>query len=360
MAEEQDKSQKTEEATPKRLQEALKKGQTVNSREVNSFFMLLALTFLITLLSPGIMSDLKLLLSTYVTRPDDFQLDKPSFTHEMTGLLISVLKLMTLPIVLAFAAVFFATLVQNRFVFSLEPIKPKLEKISVIKGFGRLFSRRSLVEFVKGIVKISIVGAIAMVAIWPYKEHMRLLQDETIYELLRFIGTVGGRMMIGICCVMFFIAIIDFLYQRFEYLENLKMSKQDIKEEHKQQEGDPLIKQRLAQIRRDRLRRSIMEAVPRADVVITNPTHYAIALEYDSDTMRAPVICAMGTDKVAQRIRELAEVNEVPIVRNPPLARILYDNGEVDEEIPYDQYKAVAEVISYVYRLKGKTVHQGI
>ena len=174
-----------------------------------------------------------------------------------------------------------------------------------------------------------------------------------IFGLLDFILAVAARLMIAMCCIQLIIALIDFIYQKFEYIQNLKMTKQEIKDEYKQQEGDPMVKQKLRAIRRERVRNRMMEAVPESDVVITNPSHYSVALKYDSKTMNAPIVVAKGVDKVALKIREIAEQNDIMIMRNPPLTRLLYDHADVDEEIPLEYYKAVAQVIGYVYRMKG-------
>lgn len=350
---EQDDASKTEDPTHKRLEDAVKKGQVASSREVNSFFILLGMTFILVLLAPGVMSDVKSRLSRYVTMPHDYEIDKASFQLEMSSLLSDLLVIMLLPALVAVASVFAANLVQNKFIFSAEPIMPKLEKISPLKGLKRMFSRRSMVEFIKGIIKITVVGAVSVAAIWPYKEYMQLLPDEDMADLLAFTSTLTLRMLIGVCVIMFLIAIIDYAYQKFEYLKNLRMTKQEVKDEYKQQEGDPLVKQKLRQIRRERARKRMMENVPKADVVITNPTHYAVALQYDQLTMSAPHVVAKGKDKVALRIREVAEQHKITVMRNPPLARLLYDNAELDEEIPLEYFKAVAEIIGYVYKLKG-------
>jgi flagellar biosynthetic protein FlhB len=308
------------------------------------------------LLAPGIMSDIKHRLNRFIAMPHDIDIDEATFINGMGDLLGGLLADTSLAILLFITAIFAANAVQNRFIWSAESIKPKLEKISVIKGVGRMFSRRSLVEFLKGIFKIVIVGAVVIIAVYPFKESKRLLPGEDIAELLIFISTVTGRIMIGVCMITFLIAIIDFIYQKFEHIQKLKMSKQEIKDEYKQQEGDPMIKQRLRQIRRERLSKQMMAAVPDADVIITNPTHYAIALKYDALTMPAPLLIAKGKYKVALRIRERAEEHKITIMRNPPLTRLLFDNVDVDEQIPMEYYQAVAEIIGYVYKLKGKTL----
>ncbi len=349
----QDESQKTEDPSHKRLEDAFKKGQVATSREVSSFFILLSLTFLITVLLPGIMESVEYRLSRYIEMPEDIDLDSPTFLIEMQDLMSDMLLIMIVPALMAVAAVFAASLIQNPFSISADPLAPKLSKISPIKGFTKIFSRKNFVEFLKGLLKIIIVGAIVVSMIRPTMPHMMLLPDEDMQNLLAFILQVSTDIMIAVCAVVFLIAIADYMYQRFEFLKNLRMSKQDQKDEYKQQEGDPLIKQRIRQLRRDRAQKRMMENVPNADVVITNPTHYAIALKYDQATMRAPHVIAKGVDKVALRIREVAEANKVYIMRNPALTRLLYDHAEIDEEIPLTYYKAVAEVIGYVYKLKG-------
>lgn len=349
----QDESQKTEDPSHKRLEDAFKKGQVVSSREVNSFFILLSLTFLITVLLPGIMKSVEYRLSRYIEMPEDIDLDSATFLMEMRDLMSDMLLIMIVPALMAIAAVFAASLIQNPFSISFEPLAPKLSKISPMKGLGKILSRKNFVEFLKGLLKITIVGAIVISVVRPTMPHMMLLPNEDVSSLLAFIMTLCSNIMIAVCAVVFLIAIADYMYQRFEFMKNLRMSKQDQKDEYKQQEGDPLIKQKIRQLRRDRAQKRMMENVPNADVVITNPTHYAIALKYDQLTMRAPNVIAKGTDKVALRIKEVAEQHKVFIMRNPALTRLLYDNAEIDEEIPLAYYKAVAEVIGYVYKLKG-------
>lgn len=350
---EQDNAQKTEEPTAKRREDALKKGQVVTSREVNHFFILLCLAALVIIMAPGLMESLKFRLSPYILLAHDVSIDDRSFLQNMRALMTDLLLEMLIFVMMCVAAVFAANAVQNRFVLSLEPIKPKLEKISPIKGVGRLFSRRNLVEFLKGILKIVIVGAIVVIAVYPYKEYLQLLPDESIFDILAFISTISARILIAVCVITALIALIDFAYQKYEHTQQLRMTKQEVRDEYKQQEGDPMVKQRLRQIRRERLSKQMMAAVPEADVVITNPTHYAVALKYDTATMIAPKLIAKGKDKVALRIKERAEEHKIIVMRNPPLTRLLFDNVAIDDEIPLEYYKAVAEIIGYVYKLKG-------
>jgi len=355
MAEEQqDESSKTEEPTQRRLEEARKKGQIASSREVNHFFMLLAITFLVMVLALPMMKDTVRLLKPYITQPDMVEISEPAFLQQLGELLLKLATVLLLPFTLFVIAALIPAFLQNKFVFAAENIKPKWEKLSPLKGFGRIFGKRALVEILKNTLKLTVVGIASVMVVLPYTDQLEVLTHATPMAALDFTGKMAGRMMITATIILFLLAIVDYFYQRFVMLKSLRMSKQEVKDEYKQQEGDPQIKAKVRQIRRDRARKRMMANVPKADVVITNPTHYAIALIYDPDKMQAPKLVAKGVDKVALRIRELAEKNKVPIVRNPPLARILYDTTEIDDEIPYAHYQAVAKIIGYVFKLKGK------
>ncbi|MFO1242748.1 MAG: flagellar biosynthesis protein FlhB [Rickettsiales bacterium] len=351
----EDDSQKTEEPTHKRLEDARKKGQLVNSREVNNFFILLAFTIVLVGLMPGLMKHAYTEFAPFITSPEDFIIsDAGSFKLTAAFIMLKMLSLLALPFAIAIAMALAAGFLQSQFNISWEPIGFKLERISPLKGFKRIFSVRSVVEFIKSLLKITVVGAVAYVVVHPTLEYSRALPDEDVADIMRYLQSVNSRMLIGITSMVFLIAVLDYLYQRFEYMKNLRMTKQEIKDEYRQQEGDPHVKQKLRAIRRERARKRMMADVPKSDVVITNPTHYAVALQYDELAMGAPKVMAKGADKVALRIREIAEEHKIPIVRNPPLARALYDNAEVEEEIPFEHYAAVAKVIGYVYKLKGK------
>ena len=354
MADEQDESQKTEEPTRKRLEEAAEHGQTITSRETTSFFILLAFTMILGFLGPGMLRKTQWSFSSLIERPESFAADKGALGQLLIDVLSICASILIAPFIAFVAAIFASNLIQNRFVFSLEPLIPKLEKISLSNGLERLFSTRSLAEFGKGVVKIIVVAVVAYYGIEPYFSHMKQLPDITTFGMLSYLNTTTRRMMIGICIVMFVITILDYLYQRYEFMKSLRMTKQEIKDEYKQQEGDPQIKQRIRQIRVERARRRMMTAVPTADVIITNPTHYSVALKYESGAMKAPKVVAKGLDNIALKIREVAKEHNIPLFENPPLAQALYATVDIDKEIPAEHYKAVAEVISYVYRLRGK------
>lgn len=354
MAEDNDQ-EKTEEPSHKRLEDARKKGQIYQSREVNSFLLIFTLALIISWSAPEVMKNSSRLLSVFLTQPDQIPVDAGGLRQVLNDTLLSVTGMISLPLLALVVAAIAASMVQKPLILSVQPIVPKWEKISITKGLKRMFSTRSVVEFLKGIAKIIIVGVVATMAVLPDQHHLLRLPNSELPEILKLTHEMVDNMLIGILVAMFFIALIDYMYQRFDYMKNLRMTKQEVRDEYKQQEGDPIIKQRIRALRMEKARKRMMANVPTADVVITNPTHYAVALKYDSDKMDAPIIVAKGQDKVALKIREVAKEHGVPIVENPPLARALYPSN-LDEEIPLEHYKAVAAVISYVYKMKGKAI----
>lgn len=350
----QDDAQKTEEPTHKRLTEAKKKGQLVTSREITSFFLLMVFALLIATLLPRLMKQAKFLLFPFIDHPDQLATGVQGISDVMREATLGSLSIMMVPLLFALGAVVVANYIQHGNVWTLDPMTPKLNRISPLAGWKRLFSLRSIVEFLKGIVKIIIVGIAIWYAVKADLNQIRMLPNHDVYAILLFLAKLSTNLMIAVCVAMFFIAAIDYMYQRFDYMKKMRMTKQEVKDEYKQQEGDPHVKQRLRQIRSERARKRMMSAVPQADVIITNPTHFSVALKYDNASMGAPTVIAKGIDHLALTIRKIAKENDIPIVQNPPLARALYDSVEIDAEIPADHYKAVAEIISYVYKLKGK------
>jgi len=350
----QDKSEKTEEPTQRKLDEALKKGQVSNSKEVSNFLMLFTFSLVIVWLAPITMQVVRRSFYKYVSSPHLIEVSPENLQMVMAEA-AGFYGVAIMPIIIAtLTAAFVSGFAQHAPVFSFESITPKLEKISVLKGLKRMFSMRSLTEFIKGLIKIVLVGVVAFFALWPLRTELDTISGLDILGIMLLIQSVAVKIMIGVLTFMMFVAIIDFIYQQFEHKKNLRMSRQDIKEEMKQTEGDPHIKAKLKQIRMERVRRRMMAAVPDADVVVTNPTHFSVALKYDQGTMTAPIVVAKGLDHIALKIREIAEANDIPLVENPPLARALYDSVEIDEEVPFEFYQAVAEVISHVYKLKNK------
>jgi flagellar biosynthetic protein FlhB len=252
------------------------------------------------------------------------------------------------------AAALAGSLVQTGLVLATARIGFDAERLSIIKGFSRLFSLRALTDFIKNLSKVTAASAALLWLFAPELKRLPLLSTAGAGALMAELYSMILRLALAVLVVLAFIAVIDYGYQRFSFLRGQRMSKQEVKEEHKQAEGDPIVRSRLRQIRMERARRRMMAAVPTASVVITNPTHYAVALKYAEGDKGAPKVVAKGADLVAERIREVARENDVPLVANPPLARALYASVELDHEIPPEHYRAVAEIISYVFRLKGK------
>jgi flagellar biosynthetic protein FlhB len=321
------------------------------SREVGSFLILLVLTLFVMSVMPWIMGKTQMSLGVYIHSPDIIPMDSGSLMRVMAGLLKEVGLLMAIIFIGTIAAGVFATVAQNGFHASTESITPKFEKISLIKGFKRLFSLKSFVEFLKGVIKISVIGFIAFKMLQPHLVGLELLPTFELEDLLSFLMVVVVRLLMWSCILMFVIGAVDILYQRFEFFKGLKMSREELKKEYKETQGDPTIKAKLRQLRQERARKRMMTNVPKADVVITNPEHFAVALEY-KENMIAPVVVAKGMDLVALKIREIATANNIPIVQNPPLARALHAAVDLEEAIPAEHYQAVAEVISYVMGMK--------
>jgi len=345
----QDQGDKTEDASARKLSQAREKGQVLSSKEVNNFAILLGATLVVGLAGPFMMRELAKSLLIFIERPDmiDVSGSGELMIDMLLGVGLAIAPALALLVVLAALGI----LMQIGWLISPESIQPKLEKISPISGAKRLFSLKSVVELMKGIVKMILVGFVAYLIVKPEFSRIELMVQMDLKELLDETHLVAIEIFIGVLAVAAVIAVVDYLYQRYEFMNQMKMSKQEVRDEHKQTEGDPHVKARLRQLRMERARTRMMAEVPKATVVVTNPTHFAVALKYEMDDMAAPRVVAKGVDAVALRIREVAKENDVPIVENRPLARALYDNAELDEEIPEEYFKAVAEVISYVFKM---------
>ena len=350
-----DDSLKTEEPTPRRLEEAREKGQVAKSQEVNHWFMILAFAAIIGLLAPQIAAGLSDSLQGLIARAHQFPVDRGGVGRLLGSLVLEVFLALALPLAVVVMAAVLAGFFQVGLLFTVEPLKPKLNKISLVSGVQRLFSSRAIVEFLKGVGKLAIVGAVSFLMVWPQRDTIPLIPSMPMLDFLDLLAGLALRVVLAVLAVMTVLAILDLSYQRFQHNKQLRMTKQEVRDEHKQAEGDPMIKARLRQIRAERARRRMLAAVPEADVVVTNPTHYAVALRYDAASMNAPKVTAKGVDKVAQRIRAAAEEHRVPLMENPPLARALFDTVDLDSEVPPEHYKAVAEVIGYVMRLKNRS-----
>lgn len=351
--EEPDESQKTEEPTPKKLEEARKKGQVALSRELNNWIMLLIGTILLIAAADHVLGNLTEFMKIFIARSHDIPSAPGGVTVALGNSFKEVLTILALPLIVLMVAAFLAPFIQIGPLFSAETIKPDINKISPIKGLERLFSMRSLMEFAKGILKIALIAVVGVIIIYPYYGQLEHLIGLPMPVFLDELQEIVVRLMIGVLVVLIVVAVIDVLFQRFEHYKKMRMTKQELKDEYKQTEGDPHVRARLRSLRTERARQRMIQSVPEADVVITNPTHYSIALKYTPGEMEAPLCVAKGIDEVALRIREVAKEHDILLYENKPLAQTLYDVVEVEETIPPEQYKAVAEVISYVFKVKG-------
>lgn len=353
MAEEDD-AQKTEEPTDRKLSKAKEKGQVGSSQEIKSWAILMGGGAGVALFMPWMMKRLSGYSVNLIENVATIHLSPAVIPVLMTDILIEtgivVAPLFALLMVLAIVS----NVAQTGWIIAPAKLKPELKKISLIAGVKRMFSARSVVEFLKGILKLSVLGFISFWMAVPWLTDIAVMPDFEVAEILDRLYIVSMSIIAGALMVMFVIAALDFAYQKFDFTKSMRMSRQEVKDEHKDSEGDPQIKARIRKIRMERAQQRMMANVPDADVVVTNPTHYAVALEYKMDNMQAPRLVAKGVDSLAFKIREVAEAHEVPIVANPPLARALFAAVELDEEIPVEHYQAVAEIIGYVMGLKGK------
>lgn len=352
--EQSDDSQKTEEPTPKKLEESRKKGQVALSREVNNWVMLFTGTIVILALGPGSLTALKLHMVSYIEKAHLMPSVPGGLGFVLGESFWVVMGILTVPLIILVIAAFLGPFLQIGPLFAPHVIKPDISKVSPAAGFKRLFSLRSIMEFVKGILKIGIIGAVGTILLLPFYESVDHMIGLPVPVMMDEMTALILRLMSGILLVLLVVAVADLVYQRYEHYKKMRMTKQELKDEYKQTEGDPHVRAKLRQLRQEKASARMMQAVPTADVIITNPTHYSLALKYDPEEMDAPVLVAKGVDELAMRIREVAKESDVPLYENKPLARVLFDTVEVDQAIPEEHYKAVAEVISYIFKLKGK------
>jgi flagellar biosynthesis protein FlhB len=346
-----DDQEKSQEPTQKKLDDAVKKGDVAKSQEVAAFFVLFVVALIILVLGPSIMSAFARTLSNVFRHAHDIQFGQGGLIRLMMDLAVAVSLALALPFLAIMLAAVGGNLIQHRFVFSAEQLKPKMSKISPLAGFKRIFGMDAIALFIKGLVKISAVAAGVAFAMWPERDKLDLLVTADVALLLPITRDMLLKVFIAIVVIMAAMAVIDFLWQRHRWLQRQRMSFQELKEEFKQQEGSPEIKAKVRQLRRERARKRMMQEVPKAAVVITNPTHFAVALRYENG-MAAPVVVAKGVDSMALKIREIAGAANVPIVENPPLARALHASVDLEDEIPAEHYKAVAEVIGFVMKMR--------
>lgn len=354
MAEEEDQDQKTEDPTQKRLEESREEGQLPISREVGTWFMFVGMIVTLAVMGPMLGGSMARTLRVFFEKPHQLRVEDQGVQRVLGQVLLDLGFPMALIFLLLLVLALAGTMIQTGFFIAPNILKFDLMRLSPLEGLKRIFSKTSLVEFAKGLVKVGALAYVAWGVIKPIVAAIETYEGHDMMFIAEAIRSQSIRLILVMMVMMTLIAAVDYFYQRYTWYQKLRMSKTEVRDEHKQSEGDPMIKARLRQIRMEKSRKRMMAQVPNADVIITNPTHFAIALKYDPGKMNAPTVLAKGADLIAQRIRELAAEHDIPLVSNPPLARTLYQTVDIDEEIPAQHYRAVAEIISYVYKLKKK------
>ena len=354
-----DGDDKTEEATPKKLEDARKEGQVAKSREVGMGASLLAL-FLLLKVYVGTFGEqmLESFYGVYTKIPEflgtEGTYSVSAFATIMINELVNMLLMMAPFLVVGFVVSFVTDVIQVKWQVTMKPLQPKLDKMDPIKGFKKIISAQSIFELIKSVLKIFFISYLAYTTVKDKVGLVYLLYEMPLMKAVMEVGDIVISLGIKISVWYMLIAAIDYVYQRLKFKKDMRMSKQEVKDEYKNAEGDPKVKAQQRQRMRQASQRRMMQSVPTADVVITNPTHFAVALKYDADSGKAPIVVAKGEDFLAKKIKEIAKENNVEIVENKPLARMLYHNVELGEEIPPELYQAVAEVLAFVYGLKNK------
>ena len=348
--------EKSEKATPRRREEARKKGQVAKSREIPSVLVLMTGLLVLMLIGRHLTGSLANFTAQMLGRAGTLSIT-PSTVQALGREMITFLLAALSPLLLAVMAMaLLANYVQVGSLFSLELIKPDFSKINIFKGLQRLFSLQSWVELLKSLLKLVIIGYMSYTTIAGELKEILPLTDQELPAIFHYISRVSFQIFLKSALVMALLAGLDYLFQRLRHEKKLRMSHQELKEEFKQTEGDPLIKSRVRSLQREMARRRMMAEVPKADVVITNPTHLAVAVTYRNGEMAAPQVSAKGADLVAEKIKEIARSHRIPILENKPLAQALYKTVELGQMIPPSLYQVVAEILAYVYRLKNKKI----
>ena len=351
MADQNDTSDKTEDPTQKRLDEALDRGDVAKSQEINTWFVIAGGTLVMSTFSGSIGGGMLVPLRNLLANAWMIRTDGAGLLALASSLEYAVIAATGVPLLMLVLAAIAGNMMQHRLVFSGEQLKPKLSKISPGTGFKRIFGKQAAVNFAKGVFKLVALGAVMTAILWPERHRLEALVRFDPSALLPLTTSLSLHLLGAVVAMLAVVAVADYLFQYRSWYTRQKMSLQEIKEEFKQSEGDPHVKGRMRRLRQARMKKRMIAAVPKASVIITNPTHYSVALQYERG-MAAPVCVAKGIDSMALRIRNIAREHNVPIVENVPLARALYATVEIDEEIPVEHYHAVAEVIGYVMGLR--------
>src|SRR3954462_2974878 len=353
-----DSDDKTEEPTQKRLDDAHGRGDVAKSQEVNTWFVIAGGTLVLSTFSGSVGGGILLPLRNLIANSWMIHADGASLLKLTQSLGYALIAALGGPFLMLALAAIAGNMVQHRLVWSAESLKPKFSKVSPGAGAKRIFGKQAAANFGKGLFKVIALGAVMMAILWPARHRLEAMVRFDPAAMLGVTTTMTLQLMGPVVAMLAVVAIADYLFQYRQWFERQKMSLQEMKEEFKQSEGDPHIKGRIRQLRQARMKKRMMASVPKASVVITNPTHYAVALTYERG-MSAPVCVAKGVDNIALKIREVAKAHEIPIVENVALARALYATVEIDDEIPVEHYHAVAEIIGYVMGLKRGVFNRG-
>jgi flagellar biosynthetic protein FlhB len=351
MADDNDTTDKTEDPTQKRLDDAHDRGDVAKSQEINTWFVISGATLTLSTFSGSIGGGIVMPLRNLIANSWMIHADGPgllALAHSLEYVLVAALGV---PLLMLSLAAIAGNMVQHRLVWSAESLKPKLSKISPAAGAKRIFGKQAAANFAKGVFKVAALGAVMTAILWPERHRLEAFVRFDPASILGATNNLTLHLLGAVVAMLSVVAIADYFFQYRQWFERQKMSLQDMKEEFKQSEGDPHVKGRIRQLRQARMKKRMMAAVPKASVIITNPTHYSVALSYERG-MTAPVCVAKGVDSLALKIREVAGEHDIPIVENVPLARALYATVDIDEEIPVEHYHAVAEIIGYVMGLK--------
>ena len=346
-----DDSDKTEDPTQKRLDDAHGRGDVAKSQEVNTWFVIAGATLVLSTFSGSIGGGILMPLRNLIANAGMLRTDGAALLQLGHTLGIAILAAIGVPLLMLMIAAIAGNMIQHRLVWSSESLSPKFSKVSPGAGFKRVFGKQAIANFLKGIFKLVALGAVMMAVLWPERHRLESFLAFDPAAILGVTTNLTLQLMGAVVAMLAAVAIADFFFQYRQWFERQKMSLQEIKDEFKQSEGDPHIKGKIRQLRQQRMKKRMMAAVPKASVIITNPTHYSIALSYDRG-MSAPICVAKGVDNIAFKIREIAKEHDIPIVENVPLARALYATVDIDDEIPVEHYHAVAEIIGYVMGLK--------
>jgi flagellar biosynthesis protein FlhB len=351
MADDNDPESQTEDPTQKRLEEALERGDVAKSQEINTWFMIAGGTLVVSTFSGSVGSGLVTPMRNLLANSWMIKTDPGNLLVLMQQIEVAVLAAVGIPLLMLVLAAIAGNLLQHRLVWSAESLSPKFSKVSPGAGFKRIFGKQAAANFAKGIFKLIALGAVMMAVLWPERLRLESFLRFDPDVILNVTTNLTLQVMGAVVAMLAAVAIADYFFQYRQWYERQKMSLQEVKDEYKQSEGDPHIKGRIRQLRMQKAKKRMMAAVPKASVIITNPTHYSVALSYDRG-MAAPICVAKGVDNIAFKIREVAKAHDIPIVENVPLARALYATVEIDEEIPVEHYHAVAEIVGYVMGLK--------